>query len=192
MSTLVLVRHGRTRWSTEGRFAGHADVPLDEVGTAQADRTAAVLVARSPGSVCSGDLSRAVATATRIAAAAGLTARIDPALREEELGPWTGLTRAEVADRFPAAYRRWERGDGSAYGGREGLVAVADRAVPAVLAGLADGDPLVVVTHANTALAIRGRLLGESPGQWAAPAAPVPGGWFVLATDPTGAWRTAG
>ena len=36
MRRLVLLRHGRTAWNDSGRAQGHTDVPLDEVGAAQA------------------------------------------------------------------------------------------------------------------------------------------------------------
>ena len=34
--TLVLVRHGETAWNREGRFQGHTDIALSEIGRAQA------------------------------------------------------------------------------------------------------------------------------------------------------------
>ncbi|MPZ09799.1 MAG: 2,3-bisphosphoglycerate-dependent phosphoglycerate mutase [Kiloniellaceae bacterium] len=36
MSTLVLVRHGKTEWSSQNRFAGWADAPLGESGVQEA------------------------------------------------------------------------------------------------------------------------------------------------------------
>jgi len=38
LSKLLLVRHGRTAWHAEGRYAGTADVPLDDVGRQQVAR----------------------------------------------------------------------------------------------------------------------------------------------------------
>ena len=34
---LALVRHGETAWNAEGRIQGHLDIPLNEIGLAQAD-----------------------------------------------------------------------------------------------------------------------------------------------------------
>lgn len=40
MTTLILVRHGRTASNVNEHFRGRGDVPLDEVGRSQAERTA--------------------------------------------------------------------------------------------------------------------------------------------------------
>ena len=40
MTTVILVRHGQTAWNVKERFRGREDVPLDEVGVRQAERTA--------------------------------------------------------------------------------------------------------------------------------------------------------
>src|SRR5512135_3412206 len=33
---ILLCRHGETAWNKEGRYQGHTDIPLSEVGEAQA------------------------------------------------------------------------------------------------------------------------------------------------------------
>ena len=57
---IIIWRHGRTEWNMVNRFQGQADVPLDEVGYAQAARAAEVLAAYRPSSLYSSDLSRCV------------------------------------------------------------------------------------------------------------------------------------
>ena len=37
---IYFVRHGETDWNAEGRYQGSRDVPLNDVGRAQADRSA--------------------------------------------------------------------------------------------------------------------------------------------------------
>ena len=60
---LVLWRHGQTTWNVERRFQGQSDIPLDEVGVAQAGRAARLLAALRPVRSFSSDLSRASRTA---------------------------------------------------------------------------------------------------------------------------------
>ena len=67
MRRLVLLRHGRTEWNETGRAQGHADVPLDEVGLAQAKEVAPVLAALRPVALWSSDLARAAQTADAVA-----------------------------------------------------------------------------------------------------------------------------
>ena len=43
MTCIILVRHGQTEWNRVERFRGHADVPLNEIGLAQAEATGRVL-----------------------------------------------------------------------------------------------------------------------------------------------------
>jgi 2,3-bisphosphoglycerate-dependent phosphoglycerate mutase len=45
MSTLVLVRHGKTEWSSQNRFAGWADAPLSASGVQEARSAGRVLAA---------------------------------------------------------------------------------------------------------------------------------------------------
>lgn len=69
---LVIWRHGRTAWNLEHRFQGQTDVPLDEVGVAQAKAAARMLMALRPQIIVSSNLSRARDTAAPLAAACGL------------------------------------------------------------------------------------------------------------------------
>jgi len=106
---LVIVRHGRTAWNRDVRFRGKMDLPLDEVGLAQAGATARAVRARWPdlAAVCSSPLQRALQTAEPIAAALGLAVQHHPALLDVDYGAWTGLTPAEVEVRDPERYCLW-------------------------------------------------------------------------------------
>ena len=115
MRRLVLLRHGRTEWNDSGRAQGHADVPLDDVGLAQAKEVAPVLAALRPVAVWSSDLARAAGTAAAVAAECGLGTVLDPRLREFDVGPnRQGLTAEQLAERAGinrGTLRRLEHGD---------------------------------------------------------------------------------
>jgi broad specificity phosphatase PhoE len=148
---LVLLRHGRTEWNHTGRAQGHADVPLDEVGEAQAKAVAPVLAALSPVAVWSSDLARAAGTAAVVAAEAGMEPQLDPRLREFDVGPHrTGLTNEQYAVAHPAEHAALVAGDLAAVPGRETPGDVLARFLPALTSyadGLSDGETGVVVSH---------------------------------------------
>ncbi|MBO0845972.1 MAG: histidine phosphatase family protein [Nocardioides sp.] len=52
------MRHGETDWNAEERAQGHADVPLNAVGHAQAKTVAQTLAAFGPARLWSSDLAR--------------------------------------------------------------------------------------------------------------------------------------
>ncbi len=151
---LVVWRHGRTEWNATGRFQGQLDPPLDAEGRAQAARTAPHLVAGGLAGastvVVSSDLVRAVDTARALTALLGVPLRLDERLREHGLGCWEGLTREDVADRYPEQYADWLAGRPVRGRGGEEDTAVVAR-VLAALADLPPVDVAVVVTHGGTA-----------------------------------------
>jgi probable phosphoglycerate mutase len=105
---IFLARHGETDWNAAGRLQGHTDVPLNEAGRAQAIELAERLAREGIGSVTTSDLSRARETGTIIAARLGLMEpEVDPELRERRFGLFEGLTRDEVRERYPEAWRAW-------------------------------------------------------------------------------------
>lgn len=192
---IILVRHGATTWSASGRFTGHQDVPMSETGVRQAHRIAAQLRSPVPELILTSDLLRARQTATAIAEITGYPeAEIaeSAALREERLGCWEGKTRAQVAESSPHSFARWEAGDIGCFDGREGLIAVAARALP-LLKAYTNARPkgsgrLVVVTHSNTIAAIVGTITGAEPKKWPTIADLSPAEAIALRRDPS-EWR---
>jgi broad specificity phosphatase PhoE len=81
MTCIILVRHGQTEWNRVERFRGHADVPLNETGLAQAEATGRRVAERwQPAAVYSSPLSRAVMTAEAIAKHFSLPVHTHPGL----------------------------------------------------------------------------------------------------------------
>ena len=148
MTTILLARHGETDWNREGRFQGWAAPPLNATGRAQAVDLSVQLMAEELAAVYSSPLRRAYETAEVVAASRGLEPVTVDALREVDVGSWSGLSRAEIEQRFPEQYARWldyGRGweDGETY---EQMV---DRVVEALqeLAEGRDGERILAVTH---------------------------------------------
>ncbi len=166
MPRLLLVRHGRTAWNAEGRGQGQADVPLDEVGRAQAAAVGPVIAALKPGLVWSSDSSRARDTALAI----GLPIHTDARLREIDLGTYEGKLMAQWEADEPDEYARNQAGYDVRRGGGELNTEVGERAYPALLDGLAAlADPsglLVVVSHGGTIRALLRILLDLPPAPW--------------------------
>jgi broad specificity phosphatase PhoE len=105
MTTLLLARHGETDWNRDGRWQGWADPPLNDTGRAQARKLADELESTPFDAVYSSDLRRARETAEILAAPHGVPVHADIGLREIDVGSWSGLTRAEIAERFPEGRR---------------------------------------------------------------------------------------
>jgi len=148
---LVLLRHGRTDWNRTARAQGHADVPLDADGEAEAKAVAPVIAAFAPVAIWSSDLARAAATARLVAAEAGLEPVLDPRLREYDVGPnRQGLTAAEYAAAHPAEHAALIAGDAAGLPGRETPEDVLARFLPALRAyadQVGEGETGIVVSH---------------------------------------------
>jgi probable phosphoglycerate mutase len=156
---VILWRHGRTPWNAQGRIQGQADPPLDEVGAAEARAAAALLAGLPITGIISSDLRRAAATAEALGARTGLPVRLDQRLRERSAGALEGLTRAEVAERFPQDHAAWASGREMGHHGGETLAEAGRRALELFQALPREGV-IVLVTHSATALALTGALLG--------------------------------
>src|SRR5947209_10133780 len=95
MATLLLVRHGETDWTADGRLQGHTDRPLNDHGRHQAAELAERLAREGAVAVYASDLAGAKETAEIVAARLRLPVVTDPDLRERNWGSWEGLTPAE-------------------------------------------------------------------------------------------------
>jgi broad specificity phosphatase PhoE len=191
---VVLLRHGRTAWNAERRFQGQADPPLDEVGRAQAYEVAALIAALRPGLLVSSDAIRAMQTAEVVAEASALPVVKEPRLRERNLGHWEGLTREDVAERYPDEYADWMAGMDVSRRGGETREEVAARA-GAAFAELPPVAVTVLVLHSATAMALTNFLLGIA--QSVHPLGPLANcHWSELYAEPVAggatAWRLRG
>lgn len=151
MSRRVIVwRHGRTAWNVARRVQGQTDIPLDDVGAAQAREGAARLASLGPHRIVSSDMSRAADTAAALGRLVNVAVETDVRFRERSFGEREGLTLAESWQVFPEHMARWADGGEPHIPGSETSEQTAQRfdaALREYIEELAADQTLVVVSH---------------------------------------------
>jgi broad specificity phosphatase PhoE len=170
--TLVLVRHGETAWNREGRFQGHTDIALSDVGRSQARALRARLEAAhaylfddAHTAVLTSDLSRAFETAEIAFGAPGRTLHVRRELREFCYGVFEGLTKREIDERYPGAMASWLTGERAfAVDGGESRDAVHARVHAAVKSFLLEAPQrhVVIVAHGGVLRQLLSACFDES------------------------------
>lgn len=153
---LILLRHGETQWSRDGRHTGTTDLPLTERGRAQATEAADRLAALDLDIVLvlTSGLERARVTAEL----AGLAAQVDDDLREWDYGGYEGRSTADIRAETGTEWDVFRDGviPGKTPGESvEEVAARASRVIARVQPHLARGD-VVLVGHGHTS-----RILGS-------------------------------
>ena len=149
MGELILLRHGETEWSLDGKHTGRTDLPLTARGEAAAKALEPVLSRRDIVAVFTSPARRAVTTA----AFAGLSnAQPDPDLWEWDYGGYEGLTTPQIQETRPGWYL-WRDGviPGDAAHPGETIEQVAqrtERVLARVAPLLADGN-VALVAHGH-------------------------------------------
>jgi len=177
LTTVILVRHGRTALTETHKLSGRGgeDPQLSELGREDAHKVALELakVGNSsvfaklvpPSAIISSPIARTRETAQVIGDLLGLTVDIDDDIAEIAFGEWDGHTNQEVAARWPEQYNAW-RGDVKiAPPGGESLEEFDVR----VQRGRArileeyEGQTVVVVSHV---MPIRGFIKAATVSDW--------------------------
>ncbi len=151
---LILVRHGETALTKQGRYSGRGDVPLSDEGQAQAMAAGGRVagLARDVAAVVTSPLSRCVRTAEIIAAElGGADVTVVDDLIECDFGEWEGMTFAEVQERWPAEMDAWLDSTSVAPPGGESFETVARRTRSALATVLRayPGQIVVLVSHVS-------------------------------------------
>ena len=152
MTRFILVRHGQTEWNRVERFRGRADVPLNDVGLAQAVATGRRIAAEwQPMAVYTSPLSRAVVTAQAIAAPFDLPVTPLDGLADIHYGDWQGLTPEEARARWPDLLHAWYTAPATVQiPGGESLADLRERAMAAIRELAVSTTPIktiVLVSH---------------------------------------------
>ena len=152
----MVVRHGQTEWSEDGRHTGRTDVALEERGREQARALAGPLGAVGFTLVLTSPLSRASETCVL----AGFADRAEPTddLLEWDYGDFEGRTTSEIREERPG-WTLWADGvpggETAADGGRR-----ADRVIERARA--AGGDTLCFA-HGHVLRVLASRWIGLPP-----------------------------
>jgi 2,3-bisphosphoglycerate-dependent phosphoglycerate mutase len=172
MSTLVLVRHGQSTWNAENLFTGWVDVPLSEVGVAEAQRAGALLADAGVGvdRAFTSTLRRAIETGKAVLAALGQSDlhQIEAwQLNERYYGALTGRNKRQTAEEFgDEQVRVWRRSFDVPPPGGESLKDTAARVLPYVereiFPALREVGTVLVAAHGNSLRAMVKELEGLS------------------------------
>ncbi|MBU2670581.1 bifunctional RNase H/acid phosphatase [Actinoplanes bogorensis] len=151
---LILVRHGETAYTQQGRYSGRGDVPLSDQGEAQAMAAGGRVagISRDVTAIVSSPLRRCVRTAEHISAeVGGVPVTVVDDLIEVDFGLWEGLTFAEVQEGWPTEMNAWLASTSVAPPGGESFQAAAKRvrgAMATILSSYGEGV-VVVVSHVS-------------------------------------------
>jgi len=163
MTTVVLLRHGRSTANAAGVLAGRSPgVLLDDTGREQAEAVAARLAGITLDALVSSPMERCQQTLAPLAAATGLPVRTEPRLAEVDYGDWTGRALKDLGDE--QLWRTVQAHPSAAvFPGGEGLAAVGVRAVAAIRDLVAELGPdavVLVCSHGDVIKAVLADALG--------------------------------
>jgi len=160
---LFLIRHGESEGNATGIVQGRLDFGLTELGRAQATATATRLRDAGIGAVVSSPLARAAQTASIIAEALRCEVEYDEGLSEYDVGEASGLSPAQIRERFPEVVAAFRKGLRPAFPGEEGRDAFTAR-VSATFRRLLERDGAVAaVAHGGVVSSICAQVMGIDP-----------------------------
>jgi broad specificity phosphatase PhoE len=152
----IFVRHGQSVANAEGWYSGHRDVDLTAAGEAAAVALGASLAEVPFVRAYASDLRRARRTAELLLGGRAVPLVCDPALRERDVGAWTGVPFAELPE--DERHHRMRGWDTRPPGG-ESLADVASRAI-GWLAQAPPAPATLLVAHGGTLRALLARIDG--------------------------------
>jgi broad specificity phosphatase PhoE len=165
MGEIVVVRHGATEWSRNGKHTGVTDLPLLPEGEDDARRLAPVLAGRDLVATFVSPLSRARRTAELAGLLDGPDVRIDEDLVEVDYGAYDGRTTKEISAELGRPWSLWADGTAPGQTPGETLPQVGervDRVLDAARPLLEKGD-VALVAHGHVLRILTARWLGLEP-----------------------------
>jgi broad specificity phosphatase PhoE len=152
---LDLLAHGASAATRAARFPDDEELEASAVGALESLRGGLRPYVRV--------LTAPARAARETAAALGLEAEVEPALRDGDYGRWRGLPSKEVAAREPDAFAAWLSDPAAAPHGGESITAVMERVGVWLTQSLAREGASLAVTHASIIRAVIVHALGAGP-----------------------------
>ena len=162
---LTLIRHGMTEWNALGRFQGHSDIPLSELGEVQSAALAAYAATFPPvDCLYASPLARAQQTANLVFPAQSV--RTDSRLSELHFGAFEGMTR-DALEHDPRWHTWMQDPYRLATPGGEGYAELRER-VSAWLTEVRalEASHVAAITHSGTIQMLLAELLGVEHPRW--------------------------
>lgn len=170
MTSLFVVRAGRTALSSEGRLQGHTDRPLIADGVEDARRAARRLAQEDIVATYTSPLRRAREAAEVIGRSVGLFPDTLQDLADADVGTWVARTATEIRESEPRAFDFYLRFPVAASFPSGERMADVERRAFGALGSIAERHPgrkVVVVTHELLIRLVLVRLKGlEGTALW--------------------------
>lgn len=164
MTKIFIIRHGQSIANFIGKFAGHSDFDLTELGHRQASLAADYLFEREKvDAIYASDLLRAYNTAVPFAKKYNLPITASKELREIYAGKWEGLSFDQIAKLYPKDFSDWMNDFSNARCTEGESVAELYERVRSYVCRIADendGKTILIATHATPVRAVNCFAMG--------------------------------
>ncbi len=163
ITSFLLIRHGHTKATEEGKLYTDPNAPLTQKGHEQAEALAAWLGSKPPDLLLTSPSNRVRTTADIIAKTTDRQPIIVEGLNEWHVGDWEGKSYWQIKEAEPELYQRWSDDPiHNAPPGGESILDLGRRVERQVKELIATylGKRVALVTHAGVARGILLHALG--------------------------------
>ena len=152
VTTFLLIRHGHTQATEEGRLYTDPDAPLTERGIKQAQALANWLPSQKPDVLLTSPAKRVMTTSEIVSSSLSMKPVVIEGLTEWHIGDWEGRTYLDLKKSEPDMYKAWSSDPiHNAPPGGESIAQLCKRIKGEIAEIRAnhEGKRVVVVTHAG-------------------------------------------
>jgi len=162
LTYFALMRHAETEWNREKRVQGQQDSPLTSSGRQQGRRWGCSLARHQLDCMVTSDLGRATHTASLINHSLVLPCSLEPRLREQDWGSWSGSKLSDLLNTNELKVQEKLGWDFRPFDG-ENRLEVLQRSRQALvdIAQQMRGNRILVITHGGVIRCLLYRLYGR-------------------------------